>query len=51
MEKGTREEAYAGKKVRDEADGRGKWEDERRYQALEKGKEERQMYLVERHTR
>lgn len=51
MEKGAREEAYTGKKACDEADRREKWEDERRYQALEKMKEKRQMYLIERHVR
>ena len=48
MEKGAREEAYTGKKACDEADRREKWEDERRYQALGKRKEKRQMYLIER---
>ena len=51
MEKGAREEAYTGKKACDEADRREKWEDERRYQALGKRKEKRQMYLIERHVR
>lgn len=51
MEKGAREEAYTGKKACDEADRREKWEDERRYKALGKRKEKRQMYLIERHVR
>ena len=51
MENGAREEAYTGKKACDEADRREKWEDERRYQALGKRKEKRQMYLIERHVR
>ena len=51
VEKGAREEAYTGKKACDEADRREKWEDERRYQALGKRKEKRQMYLIERHVR